>query len=1010
MLYFLTLLKIKPPLKFNTFTFSKKRFCKAGAGQEKDALKGNTPGFELTDVPIIKADHKKTTRLYMPRNHRRVNQSSMDLLQSWRGNCDIQLLVYNTNPKEPNIGEIARVTDYVVAYSCKGNATIQEEIETNKAIALNATQQTNDKRDLVRLSKKIMNDCTKKRMISKQEAVVLLGDLDLFSCSETIESMSISNSKRLRKKEAPNQNSTFVDKYAKRPACMESSNMEEYFDAVSNKPGSSKIIIPNFVGIANTPVYPPTENYARYVLTAYKPWRTYPKCTNWINVFHEFINSPNAPASAQIPYRRAMMRYIDKTVHHQPKTQQVDHSQNEINQDDKELLELCGLKQSDDVDYDEKVLQMLDKGLEHKWDEPAKVCRLQLYLSNFKPALILTDFFFEQNRDLVIPDIPPGLWLKTMIEQEKKRANDDAVPESESLNIPKRDDGSEYSLDLLKTDQLNVFVMVMSKVKEFMESDDLSTFTPLRATVNGFGGSGKSMVMNTIVSYMRKMFQYNDVIKIAAPTGTAAFNVGGETLHSLFNIKVSDHDLGSFSRKKRNTLIKKFKCLLALIIDERSLVNNSDLGAAEQVIQEYLYNGGPLSKLDWGGLPILILVGDDYQLPGVTEGPLFALTAKGGSKLTYKGRQSVLHCAEFVMDLQSSKRLNANAMHQASLLSHLRTGEELTEGDVTKLLSLHIDEVKKSCGKEYIEALQQDAVYLFYKNEKRIRHNFEMLLKNTGKRNPVAKIAPHCESCLAAKAIRRHFDSDTPLTSFISKGAKVAIDEVNMYPMWGLHNGACGIVEEIIFASGQSPNDGNLPQYVVVNFPMYCGPTWDANNTKSVPIPIWSLTCNKGCCSRHWLPLTLAYARTIHKFQGLTAGPNEPNKPPNMYKCIFCDPDEKQYEGTAIGLLYTAVSRATTLGQDNGKNSGIYFIGTDFKKSRIYNLYKKKNSLDDYEMAAKRKKWVQHLAKNTKDLAKMNLPTDEIIQWCKNHTSNFTKLDDRISQYVVKKKDKKRKR
>lgn len=58
------------------------------------------------------------------------------MLQSWRGNCDIQLLVYNCDPMFPDIGEIAKVTDYVVAYACKGNSTLKEEREQNKHLVL----------------------------------------------------------------------------------------------------------------------------------------------------------------------------------------------------------------------------------------------------------------------------------------------------------------------------------------------------------------------------------------------------------------------------------------------------------------------------------------------------------------------------------------------------------------------------------------------------------------------------------------------------------------------------------------------------------------------------------------------------------------------------------------------------------------------------------------------------------------------------------------------------------
>ena len=49
-------------------------------------------------------------------------------------------------------------------------------------------------------------------------------------------------------------------------------------------------------------------------------------------------------------------------------------------------------------------------------------------------------------------------------------------------------------------------------------------------------------------------------------------------------------------------------------------------------------------------------------------------------------------------------------------------------------------------------------------------------------------------------------------------GAKVAIKGKNFYPKWGLHNGAMGTVKEIAFEVGKNPNNGDLPEYVVVHF------------------------------------------------------------------------------------------------------------------------------------------------------------------------------------------------
>lgn len=113
---------------------SSRRVCKTGCGQEETPGKCDTPGFATSQSPSIKYDHKRSQKLYMPRNNKRLNQTSTDLLRSWRGNCDVQIIVYNCDPKKPDVAEIARVTDYVVAYSCKGNSTIAEEREQMKKL------------------------------------------------------------------------------------------------------------------------------------------------------------------------------------------------------------------------------------------------------------------------------------------------------------------------------------------------------------------------------------------------------------------------------------------------------------------------------------------------------------------------------------------------------------------------------------------------------------------------------------------------------------------------------------------------------------------------------------------------------------------------------------------------------------------------------------------------------------------------------------------------------------
>lgn len=131
-----------------------------------------------------------------------------------------------------------------------------------------------------------------------------------------------------------------------------------------------------------------------------------------------------------------------------------------------------------------------------------------------------------------------------------------------------------------------------------------------------------------------------------------------------------------------------------------------------------------------------------------------------------------------------------------------------------------------------------------------------------------------------------------------------------------------------------------------------------------VPIPTERFMCQKQCCERLFCPLTVAYARTIHKFQGLTAGPVAEGQPKNLYDVLVCDVDEKSFEGIALGLLYTAVSRGTTLGTENGTGSAIYFKGTTFTPDRIRNLTCKIGTNEEFKKATARRYWVNHIERN----------------------------------------------
>ena len=102
--------------------------CRMGFGQESKPGARDTPGMETqTEHSIEKRDGRKHHKLFMTRNNPRLTQCSELMLESWRANCDIQLLIYDSDPKNPDASEISEVTDYVVGYCCKGNTTHKNE-------------------------------------------------------------------------------------------------------------------------------------------------------------------------------------------------------------------------------------------------------------------------------------------------------------------------------------------------------------------------------------------------------------------------------------------------------------------------------------------------------------------------------------------------------------------------------------------------------------------------------------------------------------------------------------------------------------------------------------------------------------------------------------------------------------------------------------------------------------------------------------------------------------------
>jgi hypothetical protein len=98
----------------------------------------------------------------------------------------------------------------------------------------------------------------------------------------------------------------------------------------------------------------------------------------------------------------------------------------------------------------------------------------------------------------------------------------------------------------------------------------------------------------------------NNSALVGAPTGTAAFNVCGETLHRMLSILVrssydADSEMGNQSRMR---LVDKLQKTVAMFVDERSMVSLSTMGMAERHAREAAH-GGIHAEEDWAGFQLL---------------------------------------------------------------------------------------------------------------------------------------------------------------------------------------------------------------------------------------------------------------------------------------------------------------------------------------------------------------------------------------------------------------------
>lgn len=386
----------------------------------------------------------------------------------------------------------------------------------------------------------------------------------------------------------------------------------------------------------------------------------------------------------------------------------------------------------------------------------------------------------------------------------------------------------------------------MKEVLDILENSHTNVF------VTGRAGTGKSTVLREFIKQTKKR------AVVLAPTGVAALNVGGQTIHSFFKFKpgVTLFDVHLCTDQK---LQKMYEKIDTIIIDEISMVR-SDLF---DCIEKFMRLNGKNKGESFGGVQI-ILFGDLFQLPPVVKRDEYHIfTTKYQSPYFFDAKAFYAGSFEVV---ELTKVYRQHDEDFIAILDKIRTGDAEYE-HVELINSMCFDGVRESTEDvQYEESvINYDTPKKKYgKKKKKGEVSVHLVTTNamTDTVNSTELVQLQTEQKTYKATVSGKFDEKNAPTQFnlsLRVGAQVMTIKNNMEGKWV--NGDLGFVTKL------------YPDSVRVQFEN--GKTYDVGKET------WEMHAYEydedtdqihsdvtGTFTQ--IPLKLAWAVTIHKSQGKT--------------------------------------------------------------------------------------------------------------------------------------------